>query len=92
MLDKLKKNMTDLEIMLELSKKGYSMTDISQELLKKKMEDGLIANFNNASTSQLNTLKSNRYFTYYDQKEVNLIIDTELKRKLREKKLKRIIE
>lgn len=92
MLDKLKKNISDLEIMTELSKKGYDMNAISNELLRKKIEDGLIVNFNNASTSQLNTLKNSKYFRYYDQKEVNLIIDAELKRKLREQKIKRIIE
>ena len=60
-------------------------------LLDKQFEDGMIKNFHNASEYQLNRLKSGYRWHYYTQEYVEKLIDVEILRKKREKKLNRII-
>jgi len=64
----------------------------SRMLLDKQIEDGMINNFHNATEYQLDSLKSGYRWHYYNYNEyVSKLIDLELLRKKREKKLMRIV-
>ena len=103
-MEELDKLINDLERQIEEIKlhteilircKGDSK-DASRLLLDKNIEDGMIANFHNASETQLDRLKGGEYrssysWRYYDRDYVEKLIDLEILRKKREKKLNRII-
>lgn len=88
----LEKRTKEFELINELSKKYRDPQVIAQKLVQKQIEDGIIAKLCNASVFQLKKLKGSNFFRYYDQDDMNKLIDIALTKRIRKDKLDRIKE
>jgi len=82
----------EFELIAELSKKYSEPKVIAQKLFQKQVEDDIISKLHNASVLQLKTLKGSNFFRYYDQEDVNKLLDVAIKKRIRKDKLDKIKE
>jgi len=91
LLKKLENACEELELIFELTEKYKNNEIVSQMLFNKKLEDGIIRKFGNASINQLKMMKSYR-FKYYGKEITDKLIDQAIIKNTRRTKLIRINE
>lgn len=89
-LEKLCDSMQEFKFILELLDKYKKPEIVAQQLLQKKIEDGLLANLHNANSYQIKRLKNAMYFRYYDINDIHPILDIAYNRAIRREKMKKI--
>jgi hypothetical protein len=81
----------DLKLTIELMDRcNNDMDQVHRLLIAKKIEDGIIDAFYNATYEQLETLKRNYYWKYYKKDYVNDLIDKHMKNRKRRDKLRNL--
>jgi hypothetical protein len=77
-----------LEETLEITKRANKNFggDYFQAELRKKIEDGILDNIHNATSDQLSIVRNYRFMYYYEYNDDDVFL-SEIKRRLRDKKL-----
>lgn len=88
-IESLSKLSKQLEETLEITKRANKNFggDYLQAELRKKIEDGILDNIHNATNDQLGRLARNYRFMYYYEYNDDDVFLSEIKRRLRDKKL-----
>lgn len=89
-LKKLCDSLDDFKIILELLNKYKKPEIVAHKLIRKKIEDGMLANLHNAKSYQIKTLKNCSYFIYYDMTDIEPILEIAYKKAVRCEKLTNI--
>jgi hypothetical protein len=75
-----------------LSKSKSNVESISNTILYKNIEDGILNNIHNANNYQLNMIMNNYKFNYYTEFNYNRdLLKNEINNRLRDYKLNRIL-
>ena len=88
-IESLSKLSKQLEETIEITKRANKNFggDYFQAELRKKIEDGILDNIHNATSDQLSRLARNYRFMYYYEYNDDDVFLSEIKKKLRDKKL-----
>ena len=90
LIKRLEETCEEMELITELTKKYRDNTVVSQMLIYKKIEDGILAKLGNAKIYQLKALKNGFRFRYYDKEMVDKLINIALSKRIRKDKLNNI--
>lgn len=90
LIESLKKSCEELELITELTLKYKDLKVVSDKLIQKKIEDGILAKLNTANLYQLNQLKKYDYFRYYGKELTDKLIDIAITKVTRKQKLDKI--
>jgi hypothetical protein len=91
LLKKLEKACVEMELISTLTEKYKNNEIVAQMLFNKKIEDGIIEKFGNASINQLKMMKSYK-FKYYGKEITDKLIDQAILKNTRRAKLLQIKE
>ena len=98
-LKKLSGTLNEMQEYVEVNKR-YPDGDINKMVFEKRVEDGIIKNFHNASEEQLIIMRDSFYWEYYKgderfshkpEKRVENMINELIIKKKRQKKLERVL-
>ena len=90
LVERLEKCCTDMELISELTFKYRDLSVVSQKLLNKDIEDGILAKLGTANLYQLRMMKDSYRFRYYSKDVTDKLIDAAIVKVSRKEKLKKI--
>jgi hypothetical protein len=88
-LEKLQAIINEIELLTVITKR-FGTENVNKMLIQKKIEDGIIENFHNAESYQLDMMKNNYRFQYYEEDVVNKLVDKAIIKNTRLKKLEQL--
>jgi len=80
----------EVKLLTELALKYKDVDIVADKLWHKKIEDGIIKNFNNANLFQLEYMRNKYVFKYYEKEFVIRLIDAQILKNNRRDKMKKI--
>jgi hypothetical protein len=90
LIERLKKTCEDIELITELTLKYNDAKVVSDMLLYKKIEDGILSNLHTANNEQLRILRNSYKFSYYGKEITDKLVDAAILKNSRREKLKKI--